>query len=229
MANRLALPPLYVILDAALLPSDPFELTKKMLDAGARLFQYRDKTSSSRELLHASQALCLTVRQHGGIFLVNDRADISRLAGASGVHLGQNDLSVAAARKVLGTSCLIGLSTHNLPQFEAAEESGGDYIAVGPIFSTGGKSNPDPVVGVDFIRAVRKLTSKPIVAIGGITAERAREVIEAGADSVAVISDILKAKNPVDRVRQYLKMIPAAAQPAGNEATRLWLKLRPLP
>jgi thiamine-phosphate pyrophosphorylase len=214
MANRLALPPLYVILDAALLPSDPIELTKKLLDAGARLFQYRDKTPSSRELLHASQALCLTVRQHGGTFLVNDRADISRLAGASGVHLGQDDLSVAAAREVVGTSCLIGLSTHNLPQFEAAVESSADYIAVGPIFPTTGKHNPDPVVGVDFVRAARKLTTKPIVAIGGITLERARQVIDAGADSVAVISDVLKAKNPVDRVRQYLQMIPAAAQPA---------------
>jgi thiamine-phosphate pyrophosphorylase len=214
MANRLALPPLYVILDAALLPSDPIEFTKKLLDAGARLFQYRDKTPSSRELLHASQALCLTVRQHGGTFLVNDRADISRLAGASGVHLGQDDLSVAAAREVVGTGCLIGLSTHNLPQFEAAVESSADYIAVGPIFPTTGKHNPDPVVGVDFVRAARKLTTKPIVAIGGITLESARRVIDAGADSVAVISDVLKAKNPVDRVRQYLQMIPAAAQPA---------------
>jgi thiamine-phosphate pyrophosphorylase len=214
MANRLALPPLYVILDAALLPSDPIELTKKLLDAGARLFQYRDKTSSSRELLYASQALCLTVRQHGGTFLVNDRADISRLSGASGVHLGQDDLRVAAARDVVGTGCLIGLSTHNLPQFEAAAESSADYLAVGPIFSTSGKSNPDPVVGVEFIRAVRKLTTKPIVAIGGITLERARQIIDAGADSVAVISDVLKAKNPADRVRQYLQIIPAAAQPA---------------
>src|SRR5260370_20568615 len=214
MANRLALPPLYVILDAALLPSDPIELTKKLLDAGVRLFQYRDKTPSSRELLHAAQALCLTVRQHGGTFLVNDRADISRLAGASGVHLGQDDLSVAAAREVVGTSCLLGLSTHNLPQFEAALESSADYIPVGPMFPTTGKHNPDPVVGVDFVRAVSKLTTKPIVAIGGITLESARQVIDAGADSVAVISDVLKAKNPVDRVRQYLQMIPAAAQPA---------------
>jgi thiamine-phosphate pyrophosphorylase len=215
MANRLALPPLYVILDAALLPSDPIELTKKLLDAGARLFQYRDKTSSSRELLHAAQALCLTVRQHdGGAFVVNDRADIAQLAGASGVHLGQDDLSVTGAREVVGTDGLIGLSTHNLQQFAAAAESNADYIAVGPIFPTGGKSNPDPVVGVDFIREARKLTSKPIVAIGGITLERAREVLNVGADSVAVITDILKARNPADRVRQYLQLIPAAAQPA---------------
>jgi thiamine-phosphate pyrophosphorylase len=216
MANRLALPPLYVILDAALLPSDPIELTRKLFDAGARLFQYRNKTSSSRELLHASQALCLTVRQDGGLFVVNDRADISQLAGASGVHLGQDDLSVSAAREVVGNEGVIGLSTHNLKQFEAAVDSGADYIAVGPIFATSGKQNSDPVLGVDFIRTVRKLTSKPIVAIGGITLERVREVTNAGADSVAVISDILKAKNPGARVRQYLEILPAAAQPAGS-------------
>jgi|SRR5882724_442035 len=216
MANRLALPPLYVILDAALLPSDPIELTKRMLDAGARLFQYRNKTSSSRELLHASQALCLTVRQHGGTFLVNDRVDISHLAAANGVHLGQDDLSVSAVRKIAGNECLIGLSTHTVQQFEAAVESDADYIAVGPIFPTSGKQNPDPVIGVDFIRTVRKSTSKPIVAIGGITLERAREVIDAGADTIAIISDILKAKNPADRVRQYLQLIPPAAQPAGK-------------
>jgi thiamine-phosphate pyrophosphorylase len=216
MANRLALPPLYVILDAALLPSDPIELTKKLLDAGARLFQYRNKTSSSRELLHASQALCLTVRQRGGTFLVNDRADIAHLAGANGVHLGQGDLGVSAARKVVGKDCLIGLSTHNLQQFNAAIESCVDYIAIGPIFPTSGKQNPDPVVGIDFIRTVRKLTTKPIVAIGGITLERTRQVLDAGADSVAVISDILKARKPADRARQYLQTIPAAAQPAGK-------------
>jgi len=216
MASRLALPPLYVILDAALLPSDPIEVTKKLLDAGARLFQYRNKTSSSRELLHASQALCLTVRQRGGTFLVNDRADIAHLAGANGVHLGQDDLSVAAARELIGTGGVIGLSTHNLLQFVAAVESSADYIAVGPIFSTSGKQSPDPVVGVDFIRTVRKLTTKPIVAIGGIMLERVREVLDAGADSVAVISDILRAKNPADRVQQYLQTIPAAAQPAGK-------------
>jgi thiamine-phosphate pyrophosphorylase len=216
MANRLALPPLYVILDAALLPSDPIELTIKMLDAGARLFQYRNKTSSSRELLEASQSVWFAVRQYGGRFIVNDRADIARLAGASGVHLGQDDLDVSGARTIVGAEGIIGFSTHNAEQFQAAAESDADYLAVGPIFATDSKANPDPVVGVDFIRRVRKLTSKPIVAIGGITLERARQVMDAGADSVAVISDILKARNPSERVRQYLEILPAAAQTAGD-------------
>ena len=216
MANRLAPPRLYVILDAALLPSDPIELTNNLLAAGARLFQYRNKTSSSRELLQASQSLCLTVRQRGATFLVNDRPDIARLAGANGVHLGQDDLEVSAARTIVGTGGVIGFSTHNMQQFRATAESDADYIAVGPIFTTGSKVNPDPVVGIDFLRQVRKLTRKPIVAIGGITLERASELIDAGADSVAVISDILKARNPAERVRQYLEILPAAVQSAGN-------------
>jgi len=216
MANRLALPPLYVILDAALLPSDPIELTITMLDAGARLFQYRNKTSSSRELLEASQSVWFAVRQYGGRFIVNDRADIARLAGASGVHLGQDDLDVSGARMIVGGERIIGFSTHNVKQFQAAAESDADYLAVGPIFATDSKANPDPVVGVDFIRRVRKLTSKPIVAIGGITLERARQVMDAGADSVVAISDILKARNPSERVRQYLEILPAAAQTAGE-------------
>src|SRR5438046_2512103 len=122
MANRLALPPLYVILDAGLLPSDPVKLTNKLLDAGVRLFQYRNKTSSSRELLHAAQSLCVLVRQQGGSFFVNDRPDIARLAGASGVHLGQDDLGVAAARKIVGGDGIIGISSHNREQFQAAIE-----------------------------------------------------------------------------------------------------------
>ena len=205
MANRLALPPLYVILDAALLPSDPIGLTKKLFDAGARLFQYRNKTSSSRELLEASQSVWFAVRQYGGRFIVNDRADVARLAGASGVHLGQDDLEVSGARMIVGTESIIGSSTHNVEQFQAAAESDADYLAVGPIFAT-----------VELLRQVRKLTSKPIVAVGGITLERARQVLDAGADSVAVISDILNARNPAERVRQYLEILPAAAQPAGN-------------
>jgi thiamine-phosphate pyrophosphorylase len=214
MANRLALPPLYVILDAALLPSDPIQLTNELRDAGARLFQYRNKTSSSRELLHASQALCLTIRQRGGTFVVNDRADIARLAGASGVHLGQHDLSEAAARELVGSESIIGVSTHNVAELEAAAQTAADYVAVGPIFATSSKANPDPVVGLELIRQARQLTGKPIVAIGGITLDVAKDVIQAGADCVAVISDILAAKNPAARVRQYLEILPTAANSA---------------
>lgn len=216
MANRLALPPLYVILDAALLPSDAIEFLKKLMGAGVRLFQYRNKTAPAREILQAAQALNVTARQEGASFLVNDRPDIAQLCGASGVHLGQEDLHVAAARKIVGVNAIVGISTHNLEQFRAATETDADYIAVGPIFETRSKGKPDPVVGLELIREARELTNKPIVAIGGITLERARRVIEAGADSVAVISDVLAARNPTARVKQYLEILPVVGQPATN-------------
>jgi thiamine-phosphate pyrophosphorylase len=214
MAKRLALQPLYVILDAALLSSDPVEFVKKLMEAGVRLFQYRNKTAPAREVLQAAQALNLTVRQDGGTFLVNDRPDIAKLAGANGVHIGQDDLDVASARKIVGAGAIVGVSTHNLEQFRCAADTDADYIAVGPIFETRSKANPDPVVGLELIRQARKATTKPIVAIGGINLERAASVIEAGANSVAVISDILAAKNPAVRVKQYLEILPVAAKPA---------------
>jgi len=215
MANRLALSPLYVILDAALLPNDPVEYLKKLMDAGARLFQYRNKTASARELLQASQALNVTARQENATFVVNDRPDIARLAWASGVHVGQEDVEVSAARAIVGPDALVGVSTHNLQQLAAAAESDADYIAIGPVFETRSKAKADPVVGLDLIRAARKLTAKPIVAIGGITLERAKDVLQAGADSLAVISDIWTSRNPAARVKQYLEILPTA-QPADN-------------
>jgi len=132
---------------------------------------------------------------------------VAALAGAGGVHVGQEDLAVEDARAVVGPGRLVGVSTHNGAQFEQAAGTSADYIAVGPIFSTSTKSNPDPVVGTEFIRQVRPLTDKPIVAIGGITLERAAEVVRAGADSVALISDILRARNPGERARQFIETL----------------------
>jgi thiamine-phosphate pyrophosphorylase len=215
MANRLALPTLYVILDAALLPPDPLEFTDRLLHAGVRLFQYRNKNAPARELLQASQALSIDVFQWGAKFIVNDRADIARLSGAAGVHLGQDDLEVDLARQIVGDEAIVGVSTHNRQQFEAAVKTSADYIAVGPVFATVSKRNPGPVAGTQLIREVRGMTSKPIVAIGGITVDNAREVLDAGADSLAVISDILTARNPAERARQFLEILPAA-KTAGN-------------
>jgi thiamine-phosphate pyrophosphorylase len=138
---------------------------------------------------------------------VNDRPDIAVLAGAKGVHVGQDDLDVSQARGIVGTDAWVGVSTHNMEQFRAAAETSADYIAVGPVFETASKANPDPVVGIEFIRETRKITAKPIVAIGGITPERAAEAIAAGADSVAVISDILRADDMAARVRRYLELL----------------------
>jgi thiamine-phosphate pyrophosphorylase len=213
--KRLVLPRLYVILDAALLTVPETECAQKLADAGVRLLQYRNKRASARELFESSKRLSSLLIPRGVTFVVNDRADVASAAEASGVHVGQEDLEAEAARAVVGTSKLLGVSTHNLEQFRRAAASSADYIAVGPIFATSTKSNPDPVVGMDFVRKVRLLTDKPIVAIGGITLERAPEIIESGADSVAVIGDILGAHEPGMRARQYIDLLG----PANHAAT----------
>ena len=205
--KRLVLPRLYVILDAALLTVPETECAQKLAAAGVRLLQYRDKRASARELFESSRQLSSLLIPRGVTFVVNDRADVASATEASGVHVGQEDLEAEAARTVVGTSKLVGVSTHDLEQFQRAADSSADYIAVGPVFATGTKSNPDPVVGTQFIRKVRLLTDKPIVAIGGITLESAPEIIESGADSVAVISDILGTPEPGMRARQYIDLL----------------------
>ncbi len=211
---RLVLPRLYVILDAALITSPERDCALSLAEAGVRLLQYRNKSASSRQYLDSSRALADALLPHGVSFIVNDRPDVAFLAGASGVHVGQDDLGVEQARRVAGPDMLVGVSTHNLEQFERAAESTAGYIAVGPIFATSSKANPDPVVGLDFVRKVRAITGKPIVAIGGISLDRAKSVIEAGADSVAVISGILSAPNPPQSARQYLEVLETAKHAA---------------
>ena len=214
--KRLVLPRLYVILDAALLTVPESECAQELVDAGVRLLQYRNKKASARELFECSKRLSSLLTPQDVTFVVNDRADVAWAAGASGVHVGQEDLEAEAARAVIGTGKLLGVSTHTLEQFERAAASSADYIAVGPVFSTSTKANPDPVVGIELIRRVRVLTDKPIVAIGGITLERAGEVIQAGADSVAVVSNILLAPNPGQRARNYIDVLAAAKHAAVN-------------
>jgi thiamine-phosphate pyrophosphorylase len=208
--KRLVLPRLYVILDAGLLTIPETECAEKLAAAGVRLLQYRNKRASARELFETSKRLSSLLIPHGVTFVVNDRADVAAAAEASGVHVGQEDLGAEAARSVIGAGKLLGVSTHNLDQFKDAAATSADYVAVGPVFSTMTKANPDPVVGIELIRRVRRLTDKPVVAIGGITLERAAEVIQAGADSVAVISDILLARDAGVRARQYIELLEAA-------------------
>jgi thiamine-phosphate pyrophosphorylase len=204
---RLVLPRLYVILDAALLKIPATECAKSLVDAGVRLIQYRNKRASGRQLFETSRELAEYLNALGVQFIVNDRADVAALARAGGVHVGQDDLGVEQAREVVGDRKCVGVSTHNAEQFRDALETSADYIAVGPIFATGSKENPDPVVGVGFVRETRGLTDRPIVAIGGITLERAAEVLDAGADSVAIISDILHAEHVGARARQYVDLL----------------------
>ena len=175
-----------------------------------RLLQYRAKNQTAREMLGVASELAAIANREGAAFFVNDRPDVAYLAGAGGVHVGQDDLSVEQARLLMGKDRWVGVSTHNREQFERAAASSADYIAIGPVFATSSKANPDPVVGTELIRELRPLTRKPIVAIGGIRLEQAAEVIAAGADSVAVISDILCAADPARRARQFLQRLEAA-------------------
>jgi thiamine-phosphate pyrophosphorylase len=159
--------------------------------AGAGLIQLRAKGLPDRRLVALARAALAAARASGACLVLNDRADIARLAGVDGLHLGQDDLSPADARAVVGVEMLLGLSTHGLAQLAAAAAEPVDYVAIGPVFPTRTKENPDPVVGVEMVRQARAMTSRPLVAIGGITRANARAVVEAGADGVAVISDLL--------------------------------------
>jgi thiamine-phosphate pyrophosphorylase len=211
---RLVLPRLYVILDAALITSSEIDCALSLAEAGVRLLQYRNKSAPARQYLESSRKLAEVLLPQGVTFFLNDRPDVAFLAGATGVHVGQDDLEVEQARQIVGRDKLVGVSTHNLEQFERAAASSADYIALGPIFSTSSKANPDPVVGLDLLRKARALTDKPVVAIGGISLERAAAVIEAGADSVAVISGILGAPDPAQRARQYIDTLASAKHAA---------------
>jgi len=207
---RLVMPRLYVILDAGMLTEPARDTAKRLIAAGVQLLQYRDKKAGVREQFSESRAIADVAREAGCSFFVNDRPEVAYLSGASGVHVGQEDLSPEQARAIIGPDRWVGVSTHNLKQFEQATVTSADYIAVGPIFPTSSKANPDPVVGTELLRRVRALTRKPIVAIGGVTLDRAPEVLAAGADSVAVISDILQAKDPASRAREYILRLEAA-------------------
>jgi thiamine-phosphate pyrophosphorylase len=187
------LPRFYPILDTALLAARGLEVStaaKALLEAGVAILQYRHKGEFHQEHFDDLRELAEACRQAGALLIVNDRADFAVLLQA-GVHLGQSDLPVAAARRVVGANAVIGYSTHNEHQLRSGDEQPADYLAIGPIFETGSKQNPDPVLGIDEMNRLRKLTSKPLVAIGGIRLEHAKALLEAGADSIAVISGLL--------------------------------------
>jgi thiamine-phosphate pyrophosphorylase len=203
-------PALYAILDPAFAPAPPADFALKLAGARVQLIQLRDKRATARKIHADAAELVAQVSSKGVRIIVNDRPDIAAIVGAGGVHVGQEDLPVEEARRICGSSCWVGISTHNIEQFREASRTSADYIAVGPIFPTVTKENPDPVVGIDFLRAARRLTPKPIVAIGGITADSAADVFRAGADSVAVIRDLLSANDPASRAREYLEIAARA-------------------
>ncbi len=186
-------PRLYAILDTSCFPDSQtlFSTAEELVSGGVTLLQYRNKSGNAREMLE--QARELRRRLGDSVKLImNDRADLCIAAGFDGVHVGQEDLSPEGARKVIGEKLWLGVSTHNPDQVKRADKISADYIAVGPVFPTVSKANPDPVVGLEGVRRARALTRKPLVAIGGINRANCRSVIEAGADSVAVISDLMR-------------------------------------
>jgi len=187
------LPRLYAIIDSSCFPDRDalFAAAQKLAAGGCTLLQYRNKSGNARIMLE--QARELRRRLGSGVKLImNDRADLCLAAGFDGVHVGQDDLSPGSVRGIVGPDFWLGVSTHNPEQFESADATSADYIAVGPVFSTQSKDQLDPVVALGGVRRARQLTRKPLVAIGGITRENAASVIEAGAVSVAVISDLLR-------------------------------------
>jgi thiamine-phosphate pyrophosphorylase len=187
------LPRLYAIIDSSCFtdPAALYSAAEELIAGGCTLLQYRNKSGNARIMLE--QARELRRRLGNGVKLImNDRADLCLAAGFDGVHVGQDDLSPESVRKIVGSEVVLGISTHNPEQLREADATSADYIAVGPVFSTHSKDKPDPVVGLEGVRLARKLTRKPLAAIGGITRGNAASVIEAGADSVAVISDLLR-------------------------------------
>jgi thiamine-phosphate pyrophosphorylase len=188
----LTLPRIYPITDTRLSGLSHAEQVTRLIAGGATLIQVRDKHATPREFYHHAAAALKISRDHGVRLIVNDRVDIALALKADGVHLGQTDMPVEAARDLLGQNAIVGMSTHNLAQAQFATRLPVDYIAFGPIFGTYTKENPDPAVGLSILNEVRSIVgSLPLVAIGGIDFANARETLEAGADAVAIISALV--------------------------------------
>ena len=204
----LRLPRLYAIVDPLDTGRSPVALAAALIAGGARCLQLRWKQAATREVLEAARAIRPLVHDAGGLFFVNDRPDVAVLAAADGVHLGQDDVPVAAARRVLGPGRLIGLSTHDPEQARAAAAAGADYVAVGPIYATRSKVGALAPRGLDLVRAARASVPCPLVAIGGIDATTAAEVVAAGADAVAIIAALVRTPDPAAAVRDVLARLP---------------------
>jgi thiamine-phosphate pyrophosphorylase len=221
----IVLPRLYAIVDASFFPSAKAmgEAAEELAAGGCTLIQYRNKSGNARVMLEQGRELKRLVLQSQNphlvsarnaetrvgqpwvCFIMNDRADLCVAAEFDGVHVGQDDLSPEAVRTIIGPDRWVGVSTHNPEQLREADLTSADYLAIGPVFSTTSKERPDPVVGLEGVRRARALTRKPLVAIGGITRANAASVIEAGADSVAVISDLLR--DPRKSAEEFFRIL----------------------
>jgi len=208
----MSLPSLYAILDVSCFSDSEglFRAAEDLFAAGVTLIQYRNKSGDAEVLLALARELRRRSRTrvsapHVPRLIMNDRADLCLAAEFHGVHVGQDDLSPENVRKIIGLDRWLGLSTHNAQQVSEADRTSADYIAMGPVFATGSKTNPDPVIGLAGVRQARERTGKPLVAIGGITRENCRAVIDAGADSVAVISDLIR--EPRKSAEEFLRIL----------------------
>ena len=204
--DRISIPRLYPILVPSRIGNgglqEVLDFATELAAGGATLIQVREKHASSREILRLAREMRRLLPENVRLIL-NDRSDLCVAAGMNGVHVGQDDVPPEAARRIVGSKRILGVSTHNPEQVKEGDESSADYVAIGPVFSTTSKDNPDPVIGLEGVKRARALTQKPLVAIGGITLENCRAVIDAGADSVAVISDLLP--DPRKRTAAFLE------------------------
>ena len=207
------LPRFYPIVDTAALAAcgfDTVDAAEALVEGGARILQIRHKDAFTRAVYADCERVAALCRETGAMLVIDDRADIARMLNA-GVHVGQDDLPPAAARAVTGPHALLGFSTHTEAQLRATAGVPADYVAFGPVFGTTSKRNPDAVTGVEQVRALRPLTARPLVAIGGITRANAREVLAAGADSVAVIGDLtagcMRVRDLRTRTEEWLQLL----------------------
>jgi thiamine-phosphate pyrophosphorylase len=202
----ISVPRLYAIVDAAFFSTteDLAVFVDALVAGGCTLLQYRNKSRNARMMLEQAHELRRRVGRTAKL-IMDDRADLCLVAEFDGVHVGQDDLLPESVRQIIGDGCWLGVSTHNPEQMQRADRTSADYLAIGPVFSTSSKDQPDPVVGLEGVRRARQLTRKPLVAIGGITRGNAASVIEAGADSVAAISDLLR--DPRKSAEEFFRVL----------------------
>jgi thiamine-phosphate pyrophosphorylase len=207
----MVLPRLYPIADEGVLGRYDLDVaffSEALRAAGVELLQYRNKTGAPQDVLRAALTIREVFERVACRLVLNDRADLAVVARWDGVHVGQEDLLPKDARRVVGVERWVGVSTHTEAQVSLADRSCANYIAVGPVFATGTKPDAEPMIGLEGVRRARALTSKPLVAIGGITRENARSVIDAGADSVAVIGALLAVGEPIEKVaRDFIEIL----------------------
>ncbi len=203
--NKADLRGLYVITEPGLY--DPIEGARLALEGGAHILQLRDKNATTRRLIEVGSALRTLTRTYNALLIVNDRVDVALAVQADGVHLGQDDMPIALARRIVGERMLIGASTETVPEARQAEQEGADYLGVGPMFATATKPDAGAPVGPQRVREIKAVVSLPVFGIGGITLENASEVLSAGADGICVISAVFGAPDPLEATRQFLRLV----------------------